>query len=235
MKEIRQMLLSGLEEVCNRALSLDEASKQAFADLEGKELNVQTFIDIGVSNFEFTFNISFCDNGLMISAPIDDSIMESDASVRVSSLKLFSKLITQQGLLEDDNIMIFGDRALVSRVQAILFNLDLDWEEPLSRITGDVLAHEIGRIAEDAKSLIKNSGEIFGSIIERRTGRNKSTGRRSSSDTTRSGGRRTADPRERGAISKSELKDFSAEVSELNEKQIDIETRAEKLFKEAGQ
>lgn len=44
-------------------------------------------------------------------------------------------------------IQISGDMALGQHFQALFQQLDIDWEEHLSRITGDVIAHSLGNVA----------------------------------------------------------------------------------------
>ncbi len=45
------------------------------------------------------------------------------------------------------DIQISGDMALGQHFQALFQQLDIDWEEHLSRITGDVIAHSLGNVA----------------------------------------------------------------------------------------
>ena len=163
--EIKTMLLSGCEELCNRALQYDESSRQAFARLEGKVLNIQTSVDIPFAPIDISFYIQFCESGLLFSG-MEHGEQEVDAEICASSFHLLTNLISQKGLL-DGKVFISGDRALVSEVQSILFNLELDWEEPLSRITGDIVAHEVGRFAQDARSLLLGSGSLLGDIFDR--------------------------------------------------------------------
>ncbi len=220
-KELQYMLLSGFEELCNRALSFDEASRQAFADLEGRTLNVQTFLKLGPADFEFCFDIQFNESGLIFSAPMDESIMDADASIRVSSFRLFAQLLRQRGLLEDERILIFGDRSLVSEVESILFNLDLDWEEPLSRVTGDVVAREVSRVAQDARSLIKNSGGLISSLVD-----SALKGELPKERSFRSKRRSSVDE---------EMENFEEDLTELGAMQESLEERVDNLAKAKGE
>jgi ubiquinone biosynthesis accessory factor UbiJ len=45
------------------------------------------------------------------------------------------------------NIKITGDIALGQRFQSLFQQLDIDWEEHISHITGDVFAHSLGNMA----------------------------------------------------------------------------------------
>jgi ubiquinone biosynthesis protein UbiJ len=43
------------------------------------------------------------------------------------------------------DLKISGDVELGSRFKSVLAQVDLDWEEPIARVVGDVAAHQIGR------------------------------------------------------------------------------------------
>ena len=43
------------------------------------------------------------------------------------------------------NVRIDGDTSIAHRFSDALGGLDIDWEEQLSQLTGDIAAHEIGR------------------------------------------------------------------------------------------
>lgn len=165
--EIKILFLSACEELCNRALRYDEASRQAFAALEGKALSINTYLELPFARPQFDFYISFCEHGLLFSALNHDTMNDAaDVTIEASSFQLVSRLLSQKDLL-DGVVDIQGDRALVSHIQSILFNLDLDWEEPLSAITGDIVAHELNRFAHDAVKWIKNSGNFVESLLSR--------------------------------------------------------------------
>lgn len=161
------MLLSACEELCNRALRYDESSRQAFAELEGKVLSVETYLDFPFGRPKFNFQIHFCENGLIFSALNDDDTYEnSNVKIKASSFNLLSRLMSQKDLL-DGEIDIQGERLLVSQLQSILFALDIDWEEPLSKLTGDVFAHEINRFAQDAKRFLRSSNGFFEKLLNK--------------------------------------------------------------------
>jgi len=215
--ELKTMLLSGCEELCNRALRYDEASRLAFANLEGKSIAVSTYIDFAFIQSDFEFQISFCESGLIFTSLNQNDVLDDpDVAIKASSFHLFSRLLSQRGLLDGD-VEITGDRTLVSQVQSILFGLELDWEEPLSHITGDIFAHELGRFARDASQLIKSSGSFFEKIF------NESFFEKDSKNL----GRTTA---KKAHLDKNEFNTFQQDVDELNKWQEKITSRANHLF-----
>lgn len=221
--EIKSMLLSACEELCNRALRYDESSRQAFAALEGKVLSINTYLDLPFARPQFDFYIRFCEHGLLFSAVNNNELSdETDVNIQASSFQLFSRLLSQKDLL-DGVVEITGDRALVSHIQSILFNLDLDWEEPLSAITGDIIAHELNRFAHDAVKWIKNSGNIVESLFTR-------------------GAQYTAQKKTRvhdaefvnSSAQKKDFDNFKRDVAELNIMQEKLALRVQQLTKKSG-
>ena len=53
------------------------------------------------------------------------------------------------------NIKMQGEVELARQVQLLFKLLDIDWEEGLSRVFGDIVAHQIGNIIRDAKFTAK--------------------------------------------------------------------------------
>ncbi len=161
LDEAKVFALSALEELCNRALRYDDSSRLALAELAGQELAVRC--DLPFSTEVLEFFISFNEEGLILKAISED---ETDASIEVANLKVlaefFSGRYANAGAgQKSERLIIRGNLDLVEQLQNILSELDIDWEEPLSRIVGDVAAHEIHRVVDDAGELIKKAGDFI--------------------------------------------------------------------------
>ena len=61
-----------------------------------------------------------------------------------------------------DGVEMEGDAHLGRKVQHILDSLDLDWEEQLSRLTGDVIAHQVGNTVRDLFGWGRKAVDTFG-------------------------------------------------------------------------
>jgi ubiquinone biosynthesis protein UbiJ len=59
-------------------------------------------------------------------------------------------------------VKIEGDIELGNQFQAFLENIEVDWEEPLSQITGDVIANQVGNALRDFSIWLKESSETNG-------------------------------------------------------------------------
>jgi len=69
---------------------------------------------------------------------------------------------TETETLKAGELAIEGDAALGQRLQRIFRDLDLDWEEPLARLFGDPLGHEMGRAARAVFAWHRQALKTFG-------------------------------------------------------------------------
>jgi ubiquinone biosynthesis protein UbiJ len=65
-------------------------------------------------------------------------------------------------VLFEGNVEISGDVELGQQFREILDGLDIDWEEHLSHLTGDIVAHKIGNLVRGIFNWSKNTVEILG-------------------------------------------------------------------------
>lgn len=56
---------------------------------------------------------------------------------------------------------IEGDTTTGEAIQKILANIDIDWEEQLSKVTGDVVAHRIGETTRGLRDFSKSTLRTF--------------------------------------------------------------------------
>ncbi len=61
-----------------------------------------------------------------------------------------------------DGVELEGDARLGRKIQHILDSLDLDWEEQLSRFTGDVVAHQVGNSVRGLFDWGHKTADTFG-------------------------------------------------------------------------
>ena len=120
----------------NRALQLDVHTLQSVIALSGKIIA----IDLQVLNVQFYLAPTL--DGIQVLSEYDG---EPDTTIRGTPLSLLQVAITKErdALIKGD-VVIDGDMQLGQKFQRILNGLDIDWEEPLSKIVGDVAAHQMG-------------------------------------------------------------------------------------------
>lgn len=100
-------------------------------------------------------------------------LLPTSAGIRVESQCARAPDVTLRGsahdflrlaLADDDAIAaaraleVEGDIALGQELQRIVHRLDIDWEEPLSRVVGDVAAHELARGVRAGNAWLRAAG-----------------------------------------------------------------------------
>ncbi len=131
------MALGGLEAVLNRYLALDPTAIERVAELQERVicievlgLGLRLYLVPGPSGFKLLSSYVGEPACTLRGTPLGLARMSSTAD---SADQLFS-----------GQVEITGDTDLGHRFGNILNSLDIDWEEQLARVSGDLVAHEIG-------------------------------------------------------------------------------------------
>ncbi len=134
---ISGLAYAGLEQAVNRYLDLDPGCKAQMAQLHGR---VIAFEALGLGR---TFFLVPTPSRLLILADFEG---EPDCRLRGTPIALarMSDQRTSPDLLFSGEVEISGDTELAHRFGKILATMDIDWEEQLSHLTGDIIAHQIG-------------------------------------------------------------------------------------------
>ena len=153
------LAFSALEKTIAAALSLDPVAQQRIKALNGKVIKIHTHSP------SLDVLMLFNDNGINLFAPDeneDELSISFDASLESTSFELIKQLIKSHNPEQvlgaySDELIISGGTKLVEECRAIFRDLDIDWEEPLSHLVGDIAAHQIGRRARGFIRWAKNS------------------------------------------------------------------------------
>lgn len=131
-------LLPTLETAINRALSLDADALSRFAALQGKTIAIE------VEGLELILYVIPSESGLRIYDRIDGT---ADATLRGGPLGLLRLVLAKdsQAVLAEGAVNLMGDAQVGQQFKQAWAAFDIDWEEHLSRIVGDVLAHGLMR------------------------------------------------------------------------------------------
>jgi len=123
-------IYSLIETGLNQALSLDPGTRKQMESLSGK------CIRIHCQSPRLLLNILVCEQHLSLSA---NEALQADISIKGNASALMKLLVTRNTAnLRQDGIVISGDVGLLGKFQAILQNLDIDWEYQLSKFIGDI-------------------------------------------------------------------------------------------------
>ena len=140
----RDLGYAALESALNRYLRLDPDATRRLAALHGKVVGLEV-LGAGLRLYLVPDEAG----GLQVLPPSD---APPDCWLRGTPLDLARSgdLRAGAGQIFEGRVRIEGDTGLAQRFGTILADLDIDWEEQLSRLTGDVVAHEVGRAARAA-------------------------------------------------------------------------------------
>jgi ubiquinone biosynthesis protein UbiJ len=143
-----------IEEVGNRLLRLDPETLRRLGDLQGRVVCIE-FRDLGRKIY-----LHPSESGFRLATECD----QTPAVTLRGTLATFARLGmgAETETFKAGEFEIEGDAALGQRLQRILGNLDLDWEEPLARLFGDPLGHEIGRAARTVFAWQRQALQTFG-------------------------------------------------------------------------
>jgi ubiquinone biosynthesis protein UbiJ len=132
-----QPAVAVLEEIGNRLLRLDPETLKHLGDLQGRVVCIE-FRDLGRKLYLEPSEAGFRMSTEHATPP---------SVILRGSLATFARLgldPERRGPAPGE-LEIQGDAALGQTMQAILRDLDLDWEEPLARLFGDPAGHALAR------------------------------------------------------------------------------------------
>jgi len=147
----RDLALASLESSINMLLKLDPVACKKLARRHGKVIGIHLqgpevtlyFIPDQQGHLQLFSQIEGEPDALLSGSPLD--LLRSGDKER-GSQQLFA-----------GHVSIAGDTALAHDFGATLGGLDIDWEEQLSKFTGDILAHRLGDTVRKAGHWIGNT------------------------------------------------------------------------------
>jgi ubiquinone biosynthesis protein UbiJ len=130
--------VGALELLINRYLAMDPYAMEQLAELHGQVICIE------VVGLQLRLFMVPGPSGIQVLSRFEE---EPDCTLRGTPLALarMRNSETKTDQLLAGNVEVVGNTELGHRFGEILSGLDIDWEEQLSRFTGDPLAHEIGR------------------------------------------------------------------------------------------
>ena len=149
---LRDLSYAGLEAALNRYLGLDPVTRERLAALHGRTVGVE------VLGLGLTLLFTPDETGELQVYGRHEG--EPDCWLRGTPFDLLRAGDRARGAdqLFSQRVRIEGDSGLAQRFGAILGEIDIDWEEHLSRIVGDVVAHEVGSTARVAQDFGQRTG-----------------------------------------------------------------------------
>lgn len=131
---LSQSALMGIESLINKALAYDPATQAKLAKLSGHVLAIQ------VTSPEFKVFVMPDMDGINLMSAWDGDV---DARLAGSALALARLPFEDLVSLRESGVSLLGKTQLVADLSEIIKTLDIDWEEMISRLTGDVVGHQV--------------------------------------------------------------------------------------------
>jgi len=145
-------LCIAMESTLNGLLSLDEYSRENARPLTGKTIKIE-LTDLSLA---FYLSISNRQHVMILSYAEDPDVVIHATSINLAKM---STMEDANRMVLNQEVNISGDVSTVSQVQAFFSSIHIDWEEHLSRLTGDMIAHKIGNIVRDGVSWLQSSSK----------------------------------------------------------------------------
>ena len=146
-----------LEKSLNRVLEFDPESRRDLAALDGKTIEF-------VLPREVRFYLTITEDRIRVGEHCD---ADADATLRGTLLAFVS---TFRGggaeAFASRDIEVSGDVEIVQQFGAVIGGLDIDWEEPLARVVGDMPARQAGNLVRTGLGWMRSVGDS----IERNVG-----------------------------------------------------------------
>jgi ubiquinone biosynthesis protein UbiJ len=146
--------LSLLEAALNNYLALDPEAPEKLTAFEGKVI----CIDIKGPNK----NIYLLINGNKISV-VNQHDADPDATIIGSPAALFKLGVHRDSapLFFAGEVEIRGDTRLGRQFKALLADMEIDWEEHLSRLIGDIAAHRVAGLLNEIRKWSSSAANNF--------------------------------------------------------------------------
>ena len=130
-------VLSLLETSINGALKYDPGSLVALEKLH------DSLLQVSCSQPDFTVFVSVRHSKLYLSS---EKSVAADACIRGKLPDLLALLKRPTHSLANSGVESAGNLALIQAYQALLANLEIDWEAMLSQAVGDVAGHQVANL-----------------------------------------------------------------------------------------
>ena len=156
-------VVAALEISGNRLLALDETALQGCSEMQGY------CIAIDITDLDFQLYCHPGNWGLRLSRQAPAREVDASISGRLMALVNLSTQDDKLSTSISERVSFQGNVALAQKVQRIVANLDIDWEEALAQHSGDVLAFQIHQraskfgqwLSSSADSLLQTSSEYL--------------------------------------------------------------------------
>ena len=144
--------IAALEAMVNAALNYDPGSRLALEKLSGQVLAIEATVP------PFELYIAPSQDGVKLMGSYEGEVTTRLRGPLPALLQLAVGADTAS--LADSGVEVVGSTSMLTHVQRIAHNLEIDWEEALAQLFGDVLGHQM---AEHLRLRVRWLGNRFSS------------------------------------------------------------------------
>lgn len=143
-------MVKPLQIAINRYLDYDPEVPKLLKGMHGK------VVELNFTLFDVSLFVIMTRDGLDI---CDEFSGEADTKISGSPLALLMMNLQDSSVssLFAGDVVIEGDTELGNQFQQFLDNIEVDWEEPLSEMTGDVVANQVGNFVRNLSGWIQGT------------------------------------------------------------------------------
>lgn len=153
---IHTALCAAIETAVQTALRYDPGSRYALARLEGQVLSVD------LTAPRCMLYLIPTAEGVAVQGYFDGPVT---TRLTGSAPALAALLRSSRVNLADSGAEVFGSTALLIELQKIAQHLDVDWEEALSQVLGDVAGHETAQVIRRGKDWLGQRRVTFERLL----------------------------------------------------------------------
>jgi ubiquinone biosynthesis protein UbiJ len=134
---IISFVLATAEKVLNRYLQLDPETIIRLRELDGKVIAMQ------FQHLDYQVYFQCIANKICLLAKYNGL---ADVTLQGTPFDFMRLGVTEgsSSALFASDIVVSGDMEVAEKFKAVFAQLNIDWEEQLSQVTGDVIAHQVG-------------------------------------------------------------------------------------------
>lgn len=162
---MKTMVNQSLEAIINRYLALDPESKNRLMALEDKVIMME------FKGLPLNFLLKITEGRIVLENHdlLSEDIIVPDVVIKGTPLSLLHMSLAKHNRKQffAEDVIIEGDLELGQQIIDLFDEMDIDWEEYVSQVIGDVPAHQFGRIARGIKNFVGRTKEtIFQNVSE---------------------------------------------------------------------
>jgi ubiquinone biosynthesis protein UbiJ len=155
MPELPTVLTTALETAINGVLKLDPDTLARLDKLSGKVIAIE------LKGLDIKLYLIPVEGGINVFGRFDGEPDAVISGAPLSMMRMGLEKRAEDSLFHGD-VEIQGDVELGQAFRDILDGLDIDWEEQLSMLTGDVVAHKVGEFVRGTVAWGKKAVDTLG-------------------------------------------------------------------------